>query len=223
MEPKLTLENQAKTSDVKAILLYLFLFYFAWSLKELWLVEYIHLFNETIAAFLTALVKISVWILLAWLYIKYYLNISPANYLKINVNVKKGVFWGGLLSLLLGLRFVFEVYVLHKQTFHFALPLDSYLNVFLLAGITEEIVFRGFILQEINKRMSFWKANVITSLLFLVIHYAVWIYNGEFFDLWGHMYVFILGLIFGYVYRKTTSLWSVVILHSFHNLFVIIS
>jgi uncharacterized protein len=40
------------------------------------------------------LVKISVWILPAWLYIKYYLNISPANYLKINVNVKKGVFWG---------------------------------------------------------------------------------------------------------------------------------
>jgi uncharacterized protein len=192
MEPKLNFENEVKISEVKIIISYLFLFYFVWALKELWLVKYIHLFDETTSAFLTALVKISIWIVPALLYIKYYLNTNPIDYLKMNVNVKKGIFWGVVLSLLFGLRFAFEVYILNKQTFNFSLPLDSYLNVFLLAGITEEIVFRGLILQEINKRMAFWKANVITALLFLVIHYAVWIYNGEFFDLWGHIYVFFL-------------------------------
>jgi len=223
MESILSVESRVKKNDVKAMIGYLLIFYAIWTLKELWLVEYIHTFDDTISAYITAVVKISVWIVPAWLYIKYYLNTNPIDYLKMNDNVKKGLFWGGVLSSLIGLRFAFETYILNKQIFDFSLPLDSYLNVFLLAGITEEIVFRGLILQEINKRITFWKANVITALLFLAIHYPIWIYHGEFFDLWGHLYVFLLGLIFGFVYKKTGSLWSVVILHSFHNFFVIIS
>jgi membrane protease YdiL (CAAX protease family) len=48
-----------------------------------------------------------------------------------------------------------------------------YFEKFLVIGITEEMVFRELILKEINRMMSFWKANVITSLLFLLIHYPV--------------------------------------------------
>lgn len=98
---------------------------------------------------------------------------------------------------------------------------DDYLNTFLFAGITEEIVFRGLILQQISESLAFWKSNIITSLLFLTIHYPIWIYTGEFSDLWSHMYVFFLGLFFGFVYKKTGSLWSVVLLHSFYNFFII--
>lgn len=223
MESKIILESENENRDVKSILIYLLLFYFVWTLKELWLVKSIYSFDETTSAYFTAAVKVSAWIVPVWLYIKYYLNTKPIDYLEMNVNVKKGLFWGSVLSSLIGLRFAIEVYILNKQAFNFSLPLDSYLNIFLLAGITEEIVFRGLILKEINKRIIFWKANLITALLFLAIHYPIWIYHGEFFDLWGHIYVFLLGLIFGFVYKKTGSLWSVVILHSFHNLFVIIS
>ncbi|WP_258041128.1 CPBP family intramembrane glutamic endopeptidase, partial [Lysinibacillus sphaericus] len=35
-----------------------------------------------------------------------------------------------------------------------------------------------------------------------------------------HIYVFVLGLLFGFVYKKTGSLWSVIILHALHNFFV---
>jgi membrane protease YdiL (CAAX protease family) len=48
-----------------------------------------------------------------------------------------------------------------------------YFEKFLVIGITEEMVFRELILKEINRMMSFWKANFITSLLFLLIHYPV--------------------------------------------------
>lgn len=99
------------------------------------------------------------------------------NYFNMNINVKKGLFWGIILSSLVGLYFAIEVYLFNKETFHFLLPLDSYLDGFLVVGITEEMVFRGFILKEINKRMSFWKANGITALLFLFIHYPIWIHN----------------------------------------------
>ncbi|MBZ5753890.1 CPBP family glutamic-type intramembrane protease [Metabacillus rhizolycopersici] len=41
--------------------------------------------------------------------------------------------------------------------FQFSLSFDDYLNGFLMAGIAEEIVFRGLILQEINKKWLFGK------------------------------------------------------------------
>lgn len=222
METGFQLDRKVKKIHIKALLLYLLLFYLVWSLKELWLINYIHSFGEITSAYLNALVKIFIWIVPVWLYVKYYLNTKPMEYLNLNVNVMKGILWGLVLSLLVGFRYVFEVYILNHQTFNFVLPLNSYLNAFLLAGITEEIVFRGLLLQEISKKLSFWKANVITSLLFLVIHYPIWIYKNDFFDLWTHFYVFFLGLIFGFIYKKTGSLWSVIILHSFHNFFVMI-
>lgn len=223
METKLSVKSENKISDIKPITLYLFIFYLVWTFKELWLAKYIHLFGDTTTAFLNALIKISIWIVPAWLYIKYYLKTNPIGYLKININVKKGLFFGVVLSLLLGLYFSFETYMFNNQTFNLTLSFDNYLNAILLVGITEEIVFRGLILQEISKRLSFWNANLITSFLFLAIHYPIWIYNGDFFNLWSQIYVFFLGLIFGFVFKKTGSLWLVVILHSFHNFFVSIT
>ncbi len=69
--------------------------------------------------------------------------------------LKKGLFWGIVLSLLLGLCLILEAYIFNGASFHFSLSFDDYLNTFLMAGIAEEIVFRGLILQELNKRFSF--------------------------------------------------------------------
>lgn len=196
---------------------YLVVFYLAWTIKELWLIEYIYSFGEIISPLLEALVKSLVWIVPAGFYIKYYLHSYPISYLKMNVNVKKGLFWGIVLSLLLGSCLILEVYIFNGVSFHFYLSFDDYLNTFLMAGLAEEIVFRGLILQELNKRLPFWKANVITALLFLVIHFPIWIYNDVIFQFGSHIYVFLIGLLFGLVFKKTGSLWSVILLHAFHN------
>jgi len=45
----------------------------------------------------------------------------------------------------------------------------------LLIGIIEEIPYRGFMLQKLAERLGFWRANLITSLLFLAIHLPGWI------------------------------------------------
>ncbi|MFI8707669.1 lysostaphin resistance A-like protein [Bacillus sp. NPDC077411] len=219
MEIKLQSESKQIENNVKILLIYLFLFNPVWIFKELWLVQYIEPLSEATSTFLNASIKVLVWIFPVWLYIKYYLHANPIKYLKIK-NVNKGMFWGISLSLLLGLCFAFEIYILNDQSFNFKLSLNNYMNGILLVGITEEIVFRGFILQELNKILSFWKANIITSFLFLIIHYVIWIYDGVFFDLWSHIYVFLIGIFFGLIFKKTRSLWSVIILHSFHNLFV---
>ncbi|MBP3041346.1 CPBP family intramembrane metalloprotease [Bacillaceae bacterium Marseille-Q3522] len=50
----------------------------------------------------------------------------------------------------------------------------------------------------------------------------MWIYNAEFFSFRSHIYIFAVGLLFGFVYKKTGSLCSVVILHTFHIFIVTI-
>ncbi|MFF2797512.1 CPBP family intramembrane glutamic endopeptidase [Lysinibacillus xylanilyticus] len=222
MELQMSVESKVKNNDIKTMIGFLLIFYFVWTIKELWLIDYIYSFSNNISSLLEALVKGLIWIVPTWLYIKYYLHTNPFEYLRVNVNVKIGLFWGVVLSLLIGLYFAFETYIINQQSFQFSLSIDDYLNGFLMAGIAEEIVFRGLILQEINKKMAFWKANIITGLLFLVIHYPVWIYNEIFFHFGTHVYVFILGLLFGFVYKKTGSLWSVIIFHALHNFFVTI-
>ena len=209
--------TKEKNSDVSILIGYLILFYLAWTIKELWLIEYIYSFGEIISPLLEALVKSLMWIVPAWIYIKLYLHSIPISFLKMNVNVKKGLLWGIFLSLLLGAFLILEAYFFNGVSFHFSLSFDDYLNTLLMAGLAEEIVFRGLILQELDKRMTFWKANLITALLFLVIHYPIWIYNDIIFQYGSHIYVFIIGLLFGFVYKKTGSLWSVIILHAFHN------
>lgn len=209
--------TKEKNSDVSILIGYLVLFYLAWTIKELWLIEYIYSFGEIISPLLEALVKSLIWIVPAWIYIKLYLHSIPISFLKMNVNVKKGLLWGIFLSLLLGAFLILEAYFFNGVSFHFSLSFDDYLNTLLMAGLAEEIVFRGLILQELDKRMTFWKANLITALLFLVIHYPIWIYNDIIFQYGSHIYVFIIGLLFGFVYKKTGSLWSVIILHAFHN------
>ncbi|MFJ8517558.1 CPBP family intramembrane glutamic endopeptidase [Lysinibacillus xylanilyticus] len=222
MELQMSVESKVKNNDIKTMIGFLLIFYFVWTIKELWLIDYIYSFGNNISSLLEALVKGLIWIVPTWLYIKYYLHTNPFEYLRVNVNVKIGLFWGVVLSLLIGLYFAFETYIINQQSFQFSLSIDDYLNGFLMAGIAEEIVFRGLILQEINKKMAFWKANIITALLFLVIHYPVWINNEIFFHFGTHVYIFILGILFGFVYKKTGSLWSVIIFHALHNFFVTI-
>jgi len=219
-EANLIITNKEKNNDVKTMIVFLLIFYFLWTIKELWLIDYIYAYGEIISPLIEALVKGVVWIFPTWLYIKYYLHNDPFGYLKMNVNVFKGLFWGVILSLLFAFYFIFQTYIINQQSFQFSLSLDDYLNGFIMAGVAEEIVFRGFILQELDKRLAFWKANIITAVLFLVVHYPIWIYNDIIFQFGSHLYVFLLGLLFGFVFKKSGSLWAVILLHAVHNFFV---
>jgi len=206
-----------KNNDINIIIGILVFFYLTWTIKELWLLEYIYSFGEIISPLVEALVKSLIWIVPVSIYIKIHLYSDPISYLKMNVNVKEGVFWGILLSLLLGAVLILEAFLFNGVFFHFSLSFDDYLNTVLMAGLAEEIVFRGLILQEFNKKLAFWKANIMTALLFLVIHYPIWIYNDFIFQFGSHIYIFLIGLLFGFVFKKTGSLWTVILLHAFHN------
>ena len=108
-----------KNNDVNIIIGFLVFFYLAWTIKELWLIEYIYSFGEIISPLLEALVKSLIWIVPVWIYIKIHLHSDPISHLKMNVNVKEGVFWGILLSLLLGAVLILEAFLFNGVFFHF--------------------------------------------------------------------------------------------------------
>ncbi|WP_198029981.1 CPBP family intramembrane glutamic endopeptidase [Oceanobacillus manasiensis] len=144
-------------------------------------------------------------------------------YLGLSRNWKKGLTWAGLASLALILYFVVVHLGVLNKSITFNLTLHDWLNTILLVGIIEEIVFRGFLLRKLRESFRFWNANVVTSLLFVSIHFPIWIYK----DLFVFPYIltaittsFVLSMLFGYIYKRSNSLWSVIIIHSLYNLLV---
>ncbi len=41
----------------------------------------------------------------------------------------------------------------------------------------EELLFRGFFLRKLASRIEFWRANLVTTIMFLAIHYPLWFFR----------------------------------------------
>jgi membrane protease YdiL (CAAX protease family) len=81
----------------------------------------------------------------------------------------------------------------------------------LLVGIAgplaEEIFFRGFVLTGLLKRFGIGRSLLLSSLLFGLFHI----------DPGAIVPTFALGLVLGWVYLKTRSIWPAVFVHALHN------
>lgn len=79
----------------------------------------------------------------------------------------------------------------------------------IMAPIFEEIIFRGIMLKGMtNNGVEAWKAILISSVLFGLIHGNPWQFVGA----------TLLGCVLGLVYYKTKSLLLPMLLHGFNNL-----
>src|SRR5262245_17290640 len=78
-----------------------------------------------------------------------------------------------------------------------------------ISPISEEILFRGFFLNRLNESLSFWMSNVISALLFVAVHMPYWVSRNGFSPnvMKNVVNVFLLGCLFGWVMKKTNSLW----------------
>ena len=81
------------------------------------------------------------------------------------------------------------------------------------APILEEMLFRGLVFESCRERLGKGGAVLISSLLFGLIHgIPVQIVNA-----------FVVGLILGYIYLRTRSLLTVIVLHAINNALAYIS
>lgn len=85
--------------------------------------------------------------------------------------------------------------------------LAVFLFTVVIAPVSEELVFRGVILHKAGRTMPFFMANVLQALLFGIVHQ----------NMVQGVYAALLGLLFGYVYRKFHSILASILLHVFVN------
>ena len=101
----------------------------------------------------------------------------------------------------------------HKDIF--GIKILGFLNIVFLAPILEEIVFRGFIQRYLTSILPIKKAILSTSFLFSLAHYSIDQNVGNI-ALCGS--IFVLSIYLGFIYEKTRSLISPIVVHILFNL-----
>jgi membrane protease YdiL (CAAX protease family) len=165
------------------------------------------------------LVKLSLWTLPVFLLVRHEESQSPFDFLKLRKSWRKGLLFG------LGLGAVLSAYLIAVSLpggfdFDPGFAAGKWVSGVLLVGFSEEIVFRGYILQKLAARLPFRRANLSTALLFVLIHVPRWIRDGRAVELGllaAVLYLIAFSLLLGWVLRKSDSLWACMLAHSINN------
>ena len=84
---------------------------------------------------------------------------------------------------------------------------DMILSTCILAPLCEEFLCRGMMLRGMLHSMSPRKAIIWSAVLFAIMHL----------NPWQSIPAFLIGLLLGWVYWRTHSLWATIFLHCFNN------
>jgi membrane protease YdiL (CAAX protease family) len=170
-------------------------------------------------------VKIALWVVPVVGYLYIVDKQDPFRYLKLTTRInRKGLVYAAIVSVIYFLAtVVFESLVSGK---HLASPsglgLSEWLEPLLflsLSPMSEEILFRGFILNKLRERMSFWTANAVTTGFFVLVHWPNWLWRNGFqsWMIYTAGSILILSLLLGWLVKKTQSLWPSIIVHVINN------
>ncbi|MCF6150116.1 MAG: CPBP family intramembrane metalloprotease [Candidatus Kuenenia sp.] len=77
----------------------------------------------------------------------------------------------------------------------------------IVAPIMEEIIFRGFLVPALRNYFGVRYAIFISAAVFAAVHM----------DAFAFLQIFILGILLGYLYEKTQSLATSIVVHILHN------
>lgn len=208
-----------QTVSNKLLITYLFIFYLWWAVEEIcdWQYSSILLLQESISA----LVKFATWSIPAYFLIKKYSDRLAIGYSTMFKNHFR--FWPYLGLFILMLIYLFATVYFTSETIRINPswhPTDL-IGSFLIVGITEELVFRGWILNALLTKFKTWVALLIDSILFLVIHFPIWYRTGTFlsnFASGAEFTVIILGILFGLLFIKSKNIFVPIIFHMFWDL-----
>ena len=147
---------------------------------------------------------------------------NPLRELRLYPGVVRGLAWG----IAIGAPWMLADMVAHRLAagawvMDFHLGLLRWVNAVALVGLSEEVVFRGFYLPVLAARFGFARANALQTLMFLGIHLPGWTLSGQLFRPGAAQLassILLFGLIAGWLLRKTGSLWTCMLFHSFNNL-----
>ena len=194
-------------------------FSFSWQKSPLVLTLILHLTQSLLLVMLT----------LALVVYKYDYSLADFGLIKVNFgkNINYGVMGGVIIWLIVTFsnNFIysiatkfFQVEPPTQQAIQSLLSSDNLflfvihsLLIVILAPITEEIFFRGFIYPYCKRKLDAKGGMLISGLIFAVAHFNFWIF----------IPTFIGGVILAFIYERTNSLYPAMIAHSTWNGIVI--
>lgn len=165
---------------------------------------------------ISVILKFLIFVLFPYFYIKFCYKESPLETLKLNKDLGKGILYGIAVSAVVVLLGII-IYVFSKGNIHLiGLNTKDLFVAFIFAGFMEEVAFRGMILGKLVQLLGFRKANILTSLLFTFSHMPQSIASGTVLTqavLSSLIFIFLWGIIYGVLVKKSNSLWAAIIPH----------
>lgn len=216
-----------KSVKQRVLTVYVIVFYGIWTVWEFWLKSLLNsaVENEYILQIIkSGVIKNLVWTLPALLLIHHFksdMYVELKDMFQINVRLLR----------YLPIFLLFTVYllggaVLQKGTLSVSESFKlSDLITALFVGITEETVFRGWLLNSTVSKEKKRLSVIANSLMFLLIHFPVWIHEGVFisnFQNFGFLSIVILSSIFGMIFIKSKNIWIPITLHMYWDLLMFV-
>lgn len=202
-----------KKLNIKIIILSYILFLLGWIIRVVFM-DFSGM-NEYVSWLIRFLIHTAWWPLYAIFFIKRYtgdLKISWREMITTKPSLK-------ILIPLLVFTLLYQgcVFFLDSSGLGLEMKLYDFIITVLTVGFFEESIFRGWFLNAIACFTSERKANLISSLLFVLIHYPSWIFHGQDVCVIISLSIpmFGLSLLFGWSFRKSKSIWVPAIFHSF--------
>jgi uncharacterized protein len=168
--------------------------------------------------------KFIIWLVPTYLFLKYVDQVKPLEYLKLTTPIQSPVLGFTLVVLwFIGIQVVEQFINSRTILLGAKLSANQWLKILLTvlsAPIIEEIFYRGFVLQKLCASMKFWIANLITTLLFIWVHWFYWIYSGQPIKqvIISSLQILPLSLMLGWLVKKTDSVYPSILLHTLNNL-----
>ncbi|MDE5768268.1 MAG: CPBP family intramembrane metalloprotease [Oscillospiraceae bacterium] len=143
------------------------------------------------------------------------------NPLTLETDQKKEILW----IILLEIAFcVLNSVVSHKGFYFRADGLQDCVS-FLFVGITEEFVFRAWLLNSSITEKNQYPAIAVNAVLFLCIHFPIWILQGNFitnFTSFGFVMILALSVFFSWTMLHFRNIWVSVCVHMLWDILVTI-
>jgi len=205
--------------------IYIVIFFLVWSIRELIIRPvFLDSLNEIMFQVMESSMKLLVWTLPAVLFIRYFQGEMWISLKEMFTNKPKWFKDAPMLALVIIIPFLQAWMSFGKITIHQDFVPIKLIETVLFVGITEEMVFRGFLLNAMLKKMKLMPAILINAALFLFIHYPFWIYQGHNISMFisSSFTVLLLGALFAYSFVKTKNILIPIALHMKWNLLLAI-
>ncbi|MDR3277585.1 MAG: CPBP family intramembrane metalloprotease [Oscillospiraceae bacterium] len=208
-----------KRAPKKTLILYCLCFYALWICFEFLLKPHI-----ASAVIKTAVIKNAVWTLPACLLIHRYSNSVAITLREMFTRRVNWLRYLPVFALFAAYLFAGNMLLNGKIALSGAFSFDDAVSV-LFVGLTEELVFRGWLLNAAAPGKNKRAAIAVNALMFLLIHIPSWIHRGELItnlQSFGFVSILVLSVVFSVTFLKSRSILIPAALHMFWDLIMLL-